>query len=122
MAGASIQKALLVILALTATTPTSATNPPRRELLAPIAAAESVVREIGAHALDGCSLKFDNFMHVLWPAVRAGYVTHEAASFVTEGMLRGFKAGVQEHLLRSRMRGHRWFPNYPAAIEFRDAG
>ena len=56
-------------------------------------------------------------MRVLWPAVQAGYVSHASACFVAEGLRFGFKAGVAV----SRMHGHRWFKNYPGALEHRAA-
>ena len=41
----------------------------------------------------------------------------DKASFVAEGLKSGFMAGVDV----TKLRGHRWFKNYPPALEARRA-
>jgi hypothetical protein len=53
----------------------------------------------------------------MWRAVERGFVDRDKASFVAEGLKSGFMAGVDV----SKLRGHRWFRNYPPALEARRA-
>ena len=53
----------------------------------------------------------------MWRAVALGYVKHADACFVNDGLRHGFMAGVQVENLR----GHRWFRNYPTALDNRGA-
>ena len=71
----------------------------------------------GACALPGCTVRYDTFLPVMWRAVARGFVTHADACFVNEGLRHGFKAGV----VVERMSGHRWFRNYPTALDNRGA-
>ena len=64
-----------------------------------------------ACALPGVALKYDNFIPVMWQAVARGFVKHEHACFVADGLRLGFTAGFDH----SKMFGHRWFKNYPTA-------
>ena len=50
-------------------------------------------------------------------AVEKGFVDRDKASFVAEGLKSGFMAGVDV----AQLRGHRWFKNYPPALEARRA-
>ena len=96
-----------------ATTPTSATAP-CSELPAHW---RSVVEEVGACALPGVSVKYDTFIPCMWKAVARGFVPHEDAVFVGDGLRNGFTAGVDV----TQLTGHRWFTNYKSALEGRDA-
>ena len=69
-----------------------------------------VVEAQGACALPGVSIRYDSFVTEMWRAVHRGFVTHEHASFVSEGLRHGFRCGVDVTL----MAGHRWFSNYPS--------
>ena len=75
-----------------------------------------VVRDQGACALPGVSVKYDTFIPAMWRAVATGHVKHENACFLADGLRYGFTAGVDE----SQMTGHRWFSNYKSALERRD--
>ena len=44
-----------------------------------------------------------------------GYVHRDKAEFVANGLLHGFTAGVS----RRKLSGHRYFDNYPSAIQAR---
>lgn len=127
------QRVLQVILALSVTTHTSATRQWRPEAaegaagdgvwrggcncliatepLASLAEMRRVVLEHNACAMPGVSLKFETFIPVMWRAVAQGYVRHEHATFIYEGLRYGFKAGFDS----SKLVGHRWFKNYPSA-------
>jgi hypothetical protein len=72
-----------------------------------------LVEGSNACALDGCTIKYDAFMPIMWRAVQRGFVEHDHAVFVAEGLRNGFTAGVQRHLLR----GQRVFKNYKSAVE-----
>ena len=82
-----------------------------------VARLRSVVEESTACALPGVSIKYDSFIPCMWQAVARGFVRHEDAVFVGNGLRHGFTAGVDV----ARMRGHRWFNNYQSAIDGRDA-
>ena len=47
----------------------------------------------------------------MWSAVAKGFIPQAEGEQLQEGLLRGFKLGVDPHL----MAGHRWFQNYPSA-------
>ena len=102
-----------------ATTPTSATAPSSElpEGLALLSHWRSVVEEVGACALPGVSVKYDTFIPCMWKAVARGFVPHEDAVFVGDGLRNGFTAGVDV----TQLTGHRWFTNYKSALEGRDA-
>lgn len=74
--------------------------------------ARRVVEEKGACALPGVSIKYDTFMPEMWRAVQRGFVSHDHAAFVAEGLRYGFRCGVDV----SKMVGHRWFQNYPTTF------
>ena len=102
-----------------AITPTSATAPSSElpEGLALLSHWRSVVEEVGACALPGVSVKYDTFIPCMWKAVARGFVPHEDAVFVGDGLRNGFTAGVDV----TQLTGHRWFTNYKSALEGRDA-
>ena len=52
----------------------------------------------------------------MWKAVARGFVRHEDAVFVNNGLRDGFTAGVDVNQLG----GHRWFKNYQSALEGRE--
>ena len=87
------------------------------EGLARVSELRSVVQEVGACALPGVTVRYDNFMHTLWHCVAKGHVKHDAAVFVADGLRWGFKAGIDV----SRLHGHRWFTNYKSALDNREA-
>ena len=113
------------------TTPTSATSPSREVAGGPGGLAREVlgegfsylselrarVQEHNACELPGISVKYDSFIPVMWRAVALGFVRHEHATFVGEGLRWGFKVGVDI----GRLKGHRWFSNYPTAVTARGA-
>ena len=70
-----------------------------------------------ACALEGVQIRFDTFLPCMWRAVQRGWVTDTAARFVHDGLRWGFTAGIQV----DRLRGRRWFGNYPTAIAARKA-
>ena len=74
-----------------------------------------VVESGTACDLPGVSIKYSPFMCCMWKAVSKGFVDHAKASFVADGLRNGFMAGVDV----ASLRGHRWFKNYPRALEFR---
>ena len=78
---------------------------------------EALVYEGNACMLPGCSIKYDNFMPIMWRAVSRGYVKDYHARFVADGLRNGFSLGVQRDLLK----GHRVFRNYPSAYEAHDS-
>ena len=71
----------------------------------------------GACSLPGVSIDFNLFVSVMMRAVTRGYVRHEHADFVAEGLRYGFDLGVDV----SKMRGKRLYRNYPTALEARAA-
>lgn len=77
----------------------------------------SHVERENACALPGVTIIYENFIPVMWKAVRAGWVSHDHATFVGEGLRYGFKAGV----MIDQLQGHRWFRNYPSSIGARVA-
>ena len=111
--------ALRAIVVGLAITPTSATAPSSElpEGLALLSHWRSVVEEVGACALPGVSVKYDTFIPCMWKAVARGFVPHEDAVFVGDGLRNGFTAGVDV----TQLTGHRWFTNYKSALEGRDA-
>ena len=74
-----------------------------------------VVRVEGACALPGVSIKYDTFVPAMWKAVQGGFISHDDAVFCGEGLRYGFTCGVNVE----RLQGHRWFANYPTAVEHR---
>jgi hypothetical protein len=107
------------MLAMLAITPTSATLPSSErpaEGIALVSRLRSVVEEAGACALPGVSVKYESFMPCMWRAVATGWVKHEDAVFVADGLRNGFTAGIDV----SRLAGHRWFSNYQSAVEGRE--
>ena len=77
------------------------------------------VEETNACALPGCAIKYDTFIPAMWRAVARGFVSHDAACFVGDGLRHGFTAGVDVPAL-ARM-GNRWFANYNTAVGARVA-
>jgi hypothetical protein len=75
----------------------------------------SVVEKSNACALPGCSINYEKFLTCMWRAVSRGYVHKDKADFVAAGLRDGFTAGVA----REKLSGHRYFRNYPSAIEAR---
>ena len=122
----------MLILALSALTPTSATSapppngggglarPPGDNLgvssLALLDTFRRVVETENACALPGVSLKYGTFLPVMWGAVRAGWVAQRHAEFVSNGLRHGFDLGVDTR----KLQGHRWFRNYGTAMQARD--
>ena len=94
-------------------TPTVATNQSPNEGFSEFFRLRDLVEAEGACSLPGVTLKYDKFLPVMWKAVSKGFVSHENAAFVAEGLRYGFKAGVDI----TSMRGHRWFKNYPSSVE-----
>ena len=62
-------------------------------------------------AIPGCPIKIDKFLPRMWSAVAKGFIPQAEGEQLQEGLLRGFKLGVDPNL----MAGHRWFQNYPSA-------
>ena len=62
-------------------------------------------------AIPGCPIKIDKFLPRMWSAVAKGFIPQAEGEQLQEGLLRGFKLGVDPHL----MAGHRWFQNYLSA-------
>jgi len=52
----------------------------------------------------------------MWKAVAKGFVRHEDACFVADGLRYGFTAGVDI----TKMPGHRWFKNYESSLSARE--
>ena len=80
-------------------------------------AMREIVETSNACELPGVSIKYGPFLDCMWRAVERGFVDRDKASFVAEGLKSGFMAGVDV----SKLRGHRWFRNYPPALEARRA-
>ena len=80
--------------------------------LAAVAALRARVFSTNAcDAIPGCPIKIDKFLPRMWSAVAKGFIPQAEGEQLQEGLLRGFKLGVDPHL----MAGHRWFQNYPSA-------
>ncbi len=62
-------------------------------------------------AIPGCPIKIDKFLPRMWSAVAKGFIPQAEGEQLQEGLLRGFKLGVDPSLVA----GHRWFQNYPSA-------
>eukprot|EP00966_Prymnesium_polylepis_P023697 545549-Prymnesium_polylepis.1 len=62
-----------------------------------------VVRDEGACALPGVSIKYDTFVPAMWKAMHGGFVSHDDAVFCGEGLRYGFVCGVNVE----RLHGHR---------------
>jgi hypothetical protein len=93
-----------------ATTP----NAPSESAFAEVWKLTKLVYERNACALPGCTIKYDVFLPVMWRAVARGFVKHEHAVFVADGLRQGFTAGVQ----REQLAGvQRVFRNYKSAME-----
>ena len=84
-----------------------------------VAAMRARVEETNACALPGCAIKYETFIPAMWQAVARGFVSHDAACFVGDGLRHGFTAGVDVPAL-ARM-GNRWFANYNTAVGARVA-
>ena len=80
-------------------------------------AMKNIVETSNACELPGVSIKYGPFLECMWRAVEKGFVDQSKASFVAEGLKSGFMAGVDV----TKLRGHRWFKNYPPALEARRA-
>ena len=80
-------------------------------------AMKNIVETSNACELPGVSIKYGPFLECMWRAVEKGFVDRDKASFVAEGLKSGFMAGVDV----TQLRGHRWFKNYPPALEARRA-
>ena len=61
------------------------------------------VEATNACCLPGVSIKYETFVPEMWKAVARGFVRHEDALFVADGLRNGYLAGVQRELLQ----GHR---------------
>ena len=96
---------------------TACGSPQLHQGLAAVAHLRSVVEESTACALPGVSVKYDSFIPCMWQAVGRGFVTHELAVLVGDGLRHGFRAGIEV----TRMHGHRWFQNYKSAVDGREA-
>ena len=72
-----------------------------------------VVRRGTACDLPGCSIKYDNFLAVMWRTVQRGNLFHDKAAFVADGLKNGFTLGIDV----KKMFGHRSFKNYKSATE-----
>ena len=78
------------------------------------AVAEMRARVFSTNACDaipGCPIKIETFLPRMWSAVAKGFIPQAEGEQLQEGLLRGFKLGVDPNL----MVGHRWFQNYPSA-------
>jgi hypothetical protein len=87
------------------------------EGLSQLALLRTQVMNDNACALPGVSIKYETFVPAMWTAVERGYVARDAAQFVADGLRYGFMVGVDT----KKLQGHRWFKNYPGAIEARSA-
>ena len=100
---------------LTATTHTAA-SPSSSEPhagLASLVRARAIVEDQNACALPGCSIKYESFLTSMWRAVQRGYVAHDDAIFIADGLRHGFTLGVDV----TKMHGHRRFSNYKSALD-----
>ena len=80
-------------------------------------AMRDVVETGNACDLPGVGIKYGPFLECMWRSVDRGFVDRDKALFCAEGLKSGFMCGVDVSL----MTGHRWFKNYPPAIEARHA-
>ena len=75
----------------------------------------TLVQEVNACELPGCTIKYGPFNNSMWRAVERGFVTHDNATFCA-GILRyGATCGIQV----DQLRGQRIFRNYSSALEAR---
>ena len=75
----------------------------------------TLVQEVNACELPGCTIKYGPFNNSMWRAVERGFVTRDNATFCA-GILRyGATCGIQV----DQLRGQRIFRNYSSAIEAR---
>ena len=76
-------------------------------------------RALNLWEVKGCSVPvvYENFIPHMWRAVALGFVKHEHAVFAGDGLREGFCLGVDI----ARLVGHRWFRNYPSAVDARAA-
>ena len=119
--GASVRRGLRAILVAIATTLTGAT-PSSSEgsaALGAVSELRALVESEGACALPGVTIRYESFIPVMWQAVARGFVSHDKAVFVGEGLRWGFKAGID--ISRLATVGHRWFSNYQSSIDGREA-
>ena len=72
-----------------------------------------VVRRGTACDLPGCSIKYENFLTVMWRTVQRGNLLHDKAAFVADGLKNGFTLGIDV----KKMFEHRSFKNYKSATE-----
>ena len=73
--------------------------------LAAVAALRARVLSTSAcDAIPGCPIKIDKFLPRMWSAVAKGFIPQAEGEQLQEGLLRGFKLGVDPNL----MAGHRW--------------
>ena len=75
----------------------------------------AIVEKFGACSLPGCTIKYDTFMAVLRRAQSRGYVKDHEGDYVAEGLLHGFKLGVNFEVLRRN--GRRIHRNYKSAYD-----
>ena len=80
-------------------------------------AMRDLVLNENACALPGVPVRYETFLPHMWRAVALGCVRHEDACYVAAGLRWGFDLGVRV----SELVGHRWFKNYPSAVEAREA-
>ena len=76
---------------------------------------QTFVETEGAHALPGCTVKFDTFLPVLRRAQSRGYVRDAEADYVVSGLQKGFTLGVDLDAMGRQ--GKRIFRNYPTAYK-----
>ena len=67
--------------------------------------------------MPGVNLRYETFLPCMWQAVERGFVRHEHAAFVADGLRWGFRAGIDT----LKLKGHRWFRNYPTSVSGRKA-
>ena len=75
------------------------------------------MRERGACALPGVSVRLDLLDPLIHKAISKGFVEPEKGEFVLHGLRHGFDLGVDLDALK----GKRWFSNYPSALQAREA-
>ena len=126
--GGACLRAMVAMLAITPTVATSASPVKSGEAIAGsssvsvlgegltyLSELKSRVERENACILPGCPIHYDNFIHSMRRAQSLGFVSEEHAQFVFQGLSRGFLAGVDV----SKLKGHRWFNNYPPAMQAR---